>query len=596
VAYVSLWVSILLLVCARFNGVSGVVLPFLQQAANPALYPADDYVRHSLVPHATLIFVALKHWQIDLTNPAFLIVSYLFVSAVAGLAVWRILERTFDVDDRLLRTALLFALIFADFKLIQFNKSSWLSEHNFSLTFVAGALRLWFLALLLERRVAAAAAILIPINLLSFKVGWPLIGFLVVSLGCMRVGSVAAWGLLVASLIAPGYSALHNPVGTASEPGYVYEVWNQCYPEEDNPFSGTPVQALLFLGGTFLAWRSLPTLRADLRVPIASILAGSFLIWLAGGLYLTYLGSLLPLPVVVLLSPARALELPGLLVYLLLLLWLLRSSALADVERFLLAMALMVLKVTESNTWVNLSIAIATVAVALLGCRLLALRTNRSLAFLNTRMPLPMGLAFVAPIIGLFFALNVSGQRATYRVDPVLGIREVNLPEDAARLLKMIASRPGDQRLVAMWPQKGDGLMNWNYLARKSGVAGDLYYVASPDQIRVLRYRNDFLLDFVKRLQSGKIDAETTRRFESLDASLLIPASYIPALAGWEVVADGDNWKEVRPPSHRSGAVKLQVSMPGGDSSPLRDRGGISVRGSAPVMLRAAGNQADDHR
>ena len=174
-----------------------------------------------MVPDSTPLFAALAAWRVDLTGPGFILPAYLLVNLLAGAGIWRLLGAGLGLPGGLPRAALLFALAFADFKLVGFNKSSWLGEHNFSFTFVAVALRIWVLAALFEARYARAAALVVLVNLLSFKVGWPLVGFLALLALPQGLGGWRVWLLLALSLVWPGLAALHSAHLAPGEAGLV---------------------------------------------------------------------------------------------------------------------------------------------------------------------------------------------------------------------------------------------------------------------------------------------------------------------------------------------------------------------------------------
>lgn len=547
-----LGIGILLLAYARFNAMDGVVLPFLQMDAHPGLYRLDHALTHSMVPASSIVFALLARWHADLTTPLFILPTYLLVTAVAGLGVWRLLGRGFGVDDPLLRAGLLFALALADFKFIGLNKSGWLNEHNFSLTFLACALRFWFLAFLLEGRLVAMAALLIPINILSFKVGWPASGMALLMLLIMRSRSPAAWGLLVASLVVPAWAALHAPHLAPGEAAPMFAALKTIYPAEDNPFGGPAAQFILFPAAMMFSLWALRWLPRDLAGRVSVVLLGSLAIWLVGGLYLTLGGRFLPLPMAVLLSPARGLELGCFVMYLLILLWIARAPELGAVERALLALAMMMLKVTPDGKWIKLPLLIALAALVVFALRKLAERGGLRFFRRFEAITLSCALAVMAPLIGVFFALNLSGLRTAYRYDPVIGFYDAAIPPPAHAMLDAIAHQPGDRRILFVWQHKDWAVVPWNPLARKSGINGDPYYMPNLADLREQRRESALADAVVDGVKHGRIDAGTTAGLASLNTTLAVQAHAASAAPGWRKVADYGGWVELAPPSGAS--------------------------------------------
>lgn len=545
-----LGLAVLLLLYARFTAVDAVVAPFLQKAADPSLYGLDDYVTHSMVSGSTPLLALLGWLHLDVTQPGILVAIYLATGALAGTAIWRVLGNSFGVTDPLMRLTLLVALAFIDFKLIQFNKASWLQEHNFSFTFIALALRAWFVCFLIERRVVAMTALLIPINLLSLKVGWPLVGFAGLALLAMRSTSLAAWGLLLLSMAGPGWSALHNiqPM-TPDEKMMMTRVLLQAYPLEDNPFAGPILQTALFLGAmlfSFLEWRKLsPALKA----PIGAILLGSMLIWLAGGLYLTWGWKIAPIPVAVLLSPARGLETASLIFFVLALIRLKDTQWLNGLERAMLLVALIVLKVTSDGKWIKLALVIAVAMLVLRALRSLAQRRGVKIFALGDFLNLPFAMSGLGVGLGLFLAANLSGDRTVYRLDSKLGFVDQSIPADALGLLSTIRGDRVDRRLLIVSPKKNWVLAPWNTIARKSGLDGNVYYLSSPDAIRRQQERNATIGNVLNGLRHGLIDADTQAKLAAWHVNLMLPREAAMALPGWRIQQANGSWVELSAPT-----------------------------------------------
>jgi|GEM_PF-3456917 len=557
--------GIALLVVARFNAISGVVLPFLQQAADPTLYALDFGIRHSVVPDSSPFFTVLAALRLDLTHPVFVIASYLIVTLLAGYGVVRIIRRLAPDADRTLIAALLFALIFADAKLIDFNKSSWISEHNFSFTFIAAALRFWFVYYALDRRYVAMAALLIPINMLSFKVGWPLLGFAGLILLHARVRSPWPWLAIAASLVVPAIAALRTQGGIDSgDTAAMFALFNALHAGEDNPFAGPWFQAPLFLGGSAIGWWLAGRLDGAASAAIRAILFGSLIVYVVGGLYLSFGGAVVPLPLAVLLSPARALETASFVIYLLVLLWIARTSRLQGVERPGAMLAAILLKVAPDGKWVVLSLAVAIGVVALAMLRRLAIRRGIRWPGIAARIGLPLGIALVAPLLGAFFALNLSGQRGAYRYDPSLGFYDAATPANALPMLRSIAREPDDRRLLFVWERNGTLVeAPWSTAVRKSGIDGDLYYLGSPATIaRQARVNRDHA-DLLAGLNAGAVDPGLAARVAALCVTLVMPRDASPAVGDWRVVREHGAWVELVPPVAPSDARR--------DCAPIAD-------------------------
>lgn len=541
-------IGALLLLYARFNNVNGVVLPFLQRAPNPSLYAGDLYVTHSIVPNSTLLFGLVDGLGLDLTRPWFVIAAYLLTTALAGWAVWRTLDEVFEVRDRLSRAVLLFAMIFADFKLLEYHKSSWMVEHNFSFTFIATALRCWFVFFALSGSTVWMTAILIPINLLTFKVGWPLTGFALLLLLWQRERSLLPWALLLASLVPPVLAALSASGGLqSSEAKAMFDLLNSLHAQEDNPFAGAIAGLLLFVGGTAFAWFQAGHMAPALRDRVRVILAASFAIFVVGGLYLTLGGPLLPLPVVVLLSPARALETATYLIYFVALVWILRTTSLDAVEKTVLMLAAITLKVTPDGKWILLPLALTIVALVLRASRLyLGDWTSRLIpARLND---LALAIALLAPLIGVFFAFNLSGQRTTYAYDPVLGFHDSAIPRDALPMLREIAEAPADRRILFV-QRSGDkwAPAKWNLVVRKSGVDGDPYYLPTIALADAQTKLDALGGQVAGEAAAGGITPATREALRASRTSLALPKAAANLVPDWTTLRDYGAWVEVGP-------------------------------------------------
>jgi hypothetical protein len=540
--------AILLIFYARFNAISGVVEPYLQRAADPSLYRHDDFINKAVIPHSSLFFDLIDTLRVDLTHPAFILSCYALVSIAAGVAVDRIVRKIFAVDDLGLRIAILFAAAFADSKLIYLNKSSWILEHNFSLSFIACALRIWFLYFALSRNFLAMAAMMIPINLIAIKVGWPLVLLGVILLVQARDRSPATWALLLLSLVVPALAALDS--GVAMSPGEraaIFDIFRLSHPEEDNPFAGPLLQIPFYLGGTWFAWIYARRFEAGTAMAIRIILAGSMLIYLLGGLYIDVLSAWFPVPMGVLLSPARGLELAGLLIHLLVLLWIVRTPHLAGAERAIAMIAAITLKMTPDYKWVVLASALALLTLAVMLVRRAIERRGYRWPFRARWMDLPLGLALLAPLIGIFFAFNLSGQRTLYRYDPILGFHNAATPRDAVPMLHALA-RQQDRRIIFVWQANGITKAPWSVAVRKSGIAGDPYYLARLSDIRRQIAGNALEERLLAELRRGRVDPETAAALAARRVTLVLPSDLAPAVSGWRVVQVLGPWQEMAPP------------------------------------------------
>jgi hypothetical protein len=198
---------------------------------------------------------------------------------------------------------------------------------------------------------------------------------------------------------------------------------------------------------------------------------------------------------------------------------------------------------------VKISFLLAAASIALSGFRRLVCRRGWSVAQVGKSLRAPFGLAAMAPFIGLFFALNLGGVRTTYRVDKTLGFYDSSMSPAILALLRAEAEQGGDKRLLVISPAKNWTPTEWQYLAGKSGITGDPYYLSQPDQIRAQQARNVVAADIAAGIGKGQVKAETAIDLARLDATLIAPVEAMPALHGWRVVLDGGDWKEFEPPT-----------------------------------------------
>ena len=105
----------------------------------------------------------------------------------------------------------------------------------------------------------------------------------------------------------------------SSEAAAIFNVLNIAYSEEDNPFAGRPVSIALFAAGCGFLWWTSDGLASTIRDRIRIVVLVSLAVFVGGGAYLGFAHIVWPIPSIVLLSPARALDTAALLIYLLVL-------------------------------------------------------------------------------------------------------------------------------------------------------------------------------------------------------------------------------------------------------------------------------------
>ncbi len=542
--------AIAMMLIARFQNVNPVVLPFLQRAAAPALYAQDMYLNAAIVARSSVVFPLLEALQLDMTAPAPVIAAYLAAAGVAGWGVWRILTGPLGVARPVMALMLLFLAIFADFKLVEFNKGGWIFEHNFSLTMLAAAGRVWFLYALLAWRPVLMAAVLIPINLFAFKVGWPLVLIGGAAMLWRRERSVWPWALLALAMVVPVWAALTQSARLPTEEARaVLEVLKAAYTREDDPFAISWMSKALFVAGLgFLWFRGVsygPTVGVGLRV----IVVVSAAIFVGGGLYFALSDSLPPVPALVLLSPARALETVGLAAYLLALGEVVRAPALKTPEKIPLLLSLTVLKVTPDLTWVVLATLLALVA----GVVWLARRWLEGRWPVVGRMAEGLSLtgmiALAAPLMAAVFLLNLAGGRTVQAHDAGLGFRDAAISPRAADMLQAIRAESQDRRLIFLdLGSQGWAAARWNASARKSGIAGDPYYLPRHALMERQAQQNALILRLTEEVEARQVSAETSAQLSACHARVVAPEEAQAALNGWTTVARYGDWVELAPP------------------------------------------------
>lgn len=539
-----------MMLAARFQNVNPVVLPFLQRAADPSLYAQDVYVSAAIVARSSPIFFLLEVLRFDMTAPVAVIATYLAAASVAGWGIWRILTRPLGVTRPLLALMLLFLAIFADFKLVEFNKGGWIFEHNLSLTMLAAAGRVWFLYALLTWRPVLMAAVLIPINLFAFKVGWPLVLIAGALLLWKRERSPLPWGLFAVAMIAPVWAALTQSARLPIEEARaVLDVLKSAYASEDDPFAVSWMSKALFATALGFLWFRGPSYGAAVGFGLRAIVIVSAAIFLGGGLYFALSQWLPPVPAIVLLSPARALETAGLAAYLLALVEVVRAPALKTPEKVPLLLSLTVLKVTPDLTWVVLATLLALAA----GAVWLARRG------LEARWPLVARLAdglslsgligLAAPLMASIFLFNLAGARTVQTYDSGLGFRDAAIPHGAADMLQTIREEGRDRRLIFLQAgSEGWRAQRWNALARTSGLGGDPYYLPRYALMERQTRRNDLIETLAQEAGTGRLSSETAAQLSACHVNVVAPRAEGAAFAGWTVVGRYGDWVELAPP------------------------------------------------
>jgi hypothetical protein len=542
--------AIAMMLAARFQNVNPVVMPFLQKAANPALYAQDMYVNAAIVARSSPVFGLFEAMRFDMTAATAVIAAYLAAAALAGWGVWRILTGPLGVRAPVTALMLLFLAVFADFKLVEFNKGGWIFEHNFSLTMLAAAGRIWFLYAILTWRPVLMAAVLIPINLFAFKVGWPLVLIAGAMLLWRRERSPWPWGLLAASMAAPVWAALTQTADLPStEARAVLDVLKAAYPTEDDPFAISWASKILFAAGLAFLWVRGPSFGTAVGAAVRVVAVVSAAIFAGGGLYFALSGILPPVPTLVLLSPARALETAGLAAYLLALVEVTRARALKTTEKAPLLLALTVLKVTPDMIWVALAVLLALGAGAIWLARRWAERRWPIAGRLADGLSLTGLIALAAPLMAAVFLFNLAGARTVQAHDSGLGFRDAAIPQDAADMLQAIRAEGRDRRIVFVQAQ-GDGwkVARWNTLARVSGLGGDPYYLPRHALMERQARQNALIDRLTVELGDGAVSAETADQVSDCRAHVLAPASAQTPLGDWSVVRRYGDWAELAPP------------------------------------------------
>jgi hypothetical protein len=543
-------VAIAMMLIARFQNVNPVVLPFLQQAAHPTLYAQDMYVNAAIVARSSPVFPLLEALRFDLTAPIAVVAAYLTAAGIAGWGVWRILTGPLGVARPLTALMLLFLAVFADFKLVELNKAAWIFEHNFSLTMLAAAGRVWFLYALLAWRPVLMAAVLIPINLFAFKVGWPLVLIAGAVLFWRRDRSAWSWALLALAMIAPVWAAVTQSARLPTEEARaVLEVLKAAYTKEDDPFAISWMSKALFVAGLGFLWFRGPSYGSAVALGLRVGAGVSAAIFMGGGLYFALSDLLPPVPAIVLLSPARALETVGLATYLLALVEVVRAPALKTTEKVPLLLSLTVLKVTPDLTWVVLATLLAVGAGLIwLARRWLEARWPRVGRLADGLSPTGV-IGLAAPVMAAVFLFNLAGVRTVQAYDPGLGFRDAAIAPSAADMLQTVRAESEDRRLIFLASgSEGWRAARWNALARKSGLAGDPYYLPRHALMERQARLNALILRLAEEVEAGRVSPGTTAQLSACRARVLAPEEAQAALGGWILVRRYGDWIELAPP------------------------------------------------
>jgi hypothetical protein len=485
--------------------------------------------------------------SLDLTHPAFLVFSYAFSIVAAGWATWKTISLFLDSNPLIDRIAIFFTLLFADAKFINFNKVTWVTEHNFSFSMVAMTARCWFIFFLLSGRPFWMCVSLLPINLFSLKVGWILTGFALAVMVWERVKSPPIWIAFAIALLPAAYPLLSVSSGVSpEEKRAVFNVLNGAYSAEDNPFAGRSISIVLFPLGSGLLWWMSTSLEPMVRDRIRIVLLISLAVFAGGGIYLSFAHSVWPIPSIVLLSPARALETAGLLIYLLLLVSIVRTQHLNGYEKSALLLAAIFLKITEHDLRYAPTLIFLVAALVLIGGRYLL--RGRTIAVLRRfpRIEPAHGIAVLAPFIAV--VLSFLGSRAALTYDPAIGFRPLNTPVETRAMLSEVAQQPENRRILFLAFNDGRWApAAWNGRVRKSSIMGDPYYLARINQMVKQREMNALAADMASSIQGGSVAEPLRTAFRALDVHVIVPEQALPALKGWQMERRYGSWVELAP-------------------------------------------------
>ena len=298
----------------HFHGIFPNLMPAFQSLVDPTLYAFDPAVQNALIGRGSVLFSVVGFLGIDVTVPVVNVAFYLVTAALGAAAVVLINRHVFSVRGLLPHLLLLALLLLADDKPILYLKTSWLIRHAFTVTMVATALRLFVLYFMLRRNYWPAVACVAILLAVSVKSGWMIWLILAVVIALDRP---ARWPVLLAALalalVYPLLQALALPHGfDAGFNREAFETLALAHPEEDNPFRIGPFAMIAALAAgaasLWLAARLDTTPSGQLTRVVRVTLALSAVVFIGGGLYITWGYRLLPVPAAVLLSPVRAME------------------------------------------------------------------------------------------------------------------------------------------------------------------------------------------------------------------------------------------------------------------------------------------------
>lgn len=545
--------AIVLLLIARFTAVDPVVLPFIQKAADPALYLHDLSIQHSVVAHSSVLLDWARITHIDLSAPAWVVFDYLIFTFISGRAVWLILKDIFKIEDRLTLLLLLTLLVFADAKLFALNKSSWISEHMFSFAAVAISLRFWALYFLVRGNFLACGLIVVAIMAVSVKVGWFIWLAAALVMLIERQLRPLPWGLMFAALLWPGWVFLTSYAG-AQPPGTVralFDILRSLHPLEDNPFrAALPSWFLLCLSLPYVWWRLDRCFARPEAARIRAIILLSVAVFLVGGLYLTVGYRIIPIPMAILLSPMRAMEVYSFLAYAIAIVSVLSAKSLDGITKTGLLVALCLLKVTFGHQiWVFAAMGAALMAYV---CHLAAMRW-RTLSRLSQRVSIlecSLAMSMFCFLSGIVFADNLTHLRTQYADRRGFGFVPSDIDPGMWRFLlahhNVVAARPvaiitryrGE---VAVEPQ-------WNLYSKLSGVYADPYYLPNLALVEEQQRRNATVDSIAACIEQSRAISESLRRqMIGYRAAVLVPGSLSWAFPGWTIGSRGDGWVELLP-------------------------------------------------
>lgn len=550
--------AIVLLLIARFNGVDANVLPFIQKAVEPSLYLHDFYIRHSVIAHSSVLLDWARLAHIDLSAPAWVVCNYLFFTIISGWAVGLILRDIFRIEDRYTILLLLTVLVFADAKLFAYNKSSWIDEHLFSFAAAATSLRFWALYFLVRGNFAACGLVVIVIMAVSVKVGWFIWLAATLVMLSERQHRPLPWGLMLAALVSPAWALLTSQAG-AQPPGTVgalFDILRSLHPLEDNPFRTALPSWLLFSASLPCVWWRLDRCFARPEAArIRAIVLLSVVVFLVGGFYLTVFYRVIPIPMVILLSPTRAMEIYAFLAYAIAAVSVLSAKSLDGITKTGLLIALCLLKVTPGREiWVLAAAAVALMACA---CHLATMRWH-GLSRRIGNLQCSLALSVFCFLAGIVLAGNLSHLRTQYAYRGEFGFVPSDIDPDTWKFLRanhnIVAARP--VAIIARY--RGDVAVepSWNLYAKLSGVYADPYYLPSLALVEEQQRRNVTVDSIVTAIgQSRAVSDSLRQQIMGYHAAVLVPESLSWAFPRWKICSQGYGWVELLPDeSVRSGA------------------------------------------